>query len=158
MVIVVVINSTLASIALPHSSMMLSLLREINFLKQFLSFWNQPTSVYLSSLETGIVMGTGFFVTMLVKPLLWHRGRYPQSVKQILVHKGCVVFSSSSTIRRFRWPLTGDPNSSLKYPPSGVATSFHRWHPRHLPRQHPFWNGLMIHSTNINTKGSQKQT
>ena len=29
-------------------------------------------------------------------------------------------------------------------------TSLHRWHPRHLPWQHPFWNGAIIEKYNNN--------
>ena len=111
--------------------------------KADLVIWNQSKSIYLSSLETGIVMGTGFFVTMLVKPLLWHLGGDggpticeanfgPQRMDRVF------------PISPFRCPPTGDPNSSLKHPPSWGETSFHRWHPRHMPRKHPFWNGLII--------------
>ena len=61
-------------------------------------------------------------------------------------HKDCTVYLRSlflqfSPFGDLKVP-SGDPDSSFKYPPSWSETSFHRWHPRHLSRQHPFWNGL----------------
>ena len=116
------------------------------------TFCDQSKSVFLSSLETGIVMGTGFFVTMLViamlaikktmlvKPSLLTLWGTTKAARRCIFQS--TFFCNSPLQATKRTMSLGDPDSSFKYPPSWSKTSFHRWRPRHLSRQHPFWNGL----------------